>query len=241
MAGAGANPPGVLRLIAPSGAPLPYPRTQPKERRNPHEKRDLHFPQLPHQLLAVLPGAEEQRHERAGHRGRALRRAVQRAAGQPQRVLQGGQPGALRRGVPGRGLLHPQARARRLAGIQQRILAGAGRPAAHRLPHHLRLPGGRHPPDQVQVRNEGVLRKGGHSRGPLASGGRRAGLSGLHRAGGLARGGEAGQRRGGLRHPQAVQRGRAEAVPGAPGAGRPLYHGGVHPRRGQFLRRHHRL
>ena len=36
-----------------------------------------------------------------------------------------------------------------LAGVQQRVLAGAGRPAPHRLPHYLRLSDGGHAPDQV--------------------------------------------------------------------------------------------
>ena len=58
----------------------------------------FYLPQFPHELLAVLPGAEKQRPERAGHRRPALRGAEAGAEGKPERVLQGEQSGKLRRG-----------------------------------------------------------------------------------------------------------------------------------------------
>ena len=56
----------VIREHDPSGADIE------KFRLKYFEKYPFYFPQLPYQLLAVLPGAAEQRHERAGHRGPAL-------------------------------------------------------------------------------------------------------------------------------------------------------------------------
>ena len=58
----------------------------------------------------------------------------------------------------------------RLAGVQQRILAGAGRCPAHRLPHHLRLPDRGYAPHQVQEQDEGVLPEGRHRLCPYTQG-----------------------------------------------------------------------
>ena len=226
--------------------PPAWMRRRPPERgiwRNLYEKLYLHLPELPHQLLAVLPRAAEQRHERAGHRRPALRRADARAEGEPERILQGGQSGELRRSLPRRGFLRLQVRQDRLAGVQQRILAGAGRPPADRLQHHHRLPSGGHPPHQVQEQDEGLLPEGRHHHRPLPHGGQLRRLPQVHRRGGLPRGGQAGQRRGRLGHLQAVHRPGAAGLPGLQIGGAslcPLHHGGVRPRRGEQLRRHHR-
>ena len=120
-------------------------------------------------------------------------------------------------------------------------MAGTGRAAALRLPDYQRLPGGGHSPDQVQIQDEGVLSGRRHPHRPLPHGGRPERVQSLYQGGGLARGGKARQRSGGLRHPQAVLPPGAEGLPGRQKPRGQLHHGGVRLRRGQLLRRYHRL
>lgn len=95
-----------LGLVVQAGgilySPLFIEETERKERT--YAKLHLHLSELPGGILEILLRAEKQRHAGAGHRRLPLRSAQAGASFRPHRLLQGGQSGKLRRGLPCRGI-----------------------------------------------------------------------------------------------------------------------------------------